>query len=214
MVADDRLAKLRADDVQRAATGVTESVKEDVDRILSGKTYDQLSVLQQQIMRKLSSNEPVDVEYWENLLRELVVYKAKAKLTDMHQELLAKRLQQLRTRQREEAAKVQEELQKVLTMQGGEVHGKGVGPGEGIPTEPVDQRLMEEQDRQFEKAAEEEDRSKASLIETYDRAMSPEPMLQLNRDDRELPIVNPEDDLRELVHIYMYSIVRRLTYNY
>lgn len=204
VVADDRLSKLRANEAHYAATGVTEGVKHDVDRVLSGKTYAQLEALQQQIMRKLGSNEPIDVEYWENLLRELVVYKAKAKLTDMHQEMLASRLVQLRTRQQEEARKVQEELEKVLSMQEIEVHGRGVEAGEGINVEPVDQEMTEEQDRTFEAEA----AAKQTLaVEPYERGMSPEPISHLNRDDRELPMVDPIDDLRELVrgvYIYMY----------
>ncbi|KAI9322666.1 mid region of cactin-domain-containing protein [Dichotomocladium elegans] len=197
VVADDRLSKLRASENFRAATGVTEQVKADVDRVLSGKTYNQLEALQQQIIRKLGSNEPVDVEYWENLLRELVVYKAKAKLTDMHQELLTSRLIQLRTRQREEALKVQEELQKVLFQQDAlEVHGRGVEAGEGIEVEPVDQDLTEEQDRAFEEQAAQDT---PLDIEVYERAMSPEPFKQLYREDRELPLIDPIDDLRELM---------------
>ncbi|KAI9268268.1 mid region of cactin-domain-containing protein [Phascolomyces articulosus] len=200
VVAEDRLAKLRKDENQRAATGVSEGVQQDVDRVLSGKSFAQLSVLQKQIMQKLGSNEPVDVEYWENLLSELVVYKAKARLTDMHQELLAKRLHQLRSKQREEAQKVQEELQRVLEQEGVEVHGRGVEAGEGIAMEPVDQTLMEEQDRAFEEQTNEEEEQEHDIsIEKYDRAMSPEPYEHLTRDDREMGVVDPLDDLRDLM---------------
>ncbi|KAG0166300.1 hypothetical protein DFQ28_007550 [Apophysomyces sp. BC1034] len=193
VVADDRVGKLRTTE---ARGGVAESVNQDIQRVLSGKTYTQLTVLQGQIMKKLSSNEPVDVEYWENLLKELVVYKAKAKLNAMHQELLSKRLHQLRTRQREEALKVQEELEKVLSMQSTEVYGRGVVAGEGISSEPVDQELMEQQDRTFEQSAEAE---QMTLIEPYERSMSPEPMSRLNRDDRELDIVDPIEDFKQLM---------------
>ncbi|KAG2217165.1 hypothetical protein INT45_003589 [Circinella minor] len=198
VVAEDKVNKLQKDATQRAATGVSEGVQEDVDRVLSGKSYDQLCVLQNHIMNKLSSNEPVDVEYWENLLSELVVYKAKAKLTDMHQELLAKRLNQLRSKQREEAQKVQEELQRVLEQENVEVHGRGVESGEGMEMEPVDQTLMEEQDRRaFEQEDKEEEQT--ILIEKYERSMSPEPFEHLSREDRDKKIVDPADDLKELM---------------
>lgn len=199
VVADDQLNKLRADPSQRLATGVSDDVKRDVDRVLSGKTYAQLTVLQEGIVKKLQSNNPVDVDYWENLLKELVVYKAKAKLNDMHQELLSKRLEQLRKRQQEEAQKVQEELRKVLYEQEEvQVHGQGVGPGEGIQTEPVDQTMMEQQDAAFEKEAQ---AAEDTAVQTYERSMSPEPLSQLGRDDRDAPIIDPMDDLRELVCI-------------
>ncbi|KAI9496606.1 mid region of cactin-domain-containing protein [Zychaea mexicana] len=202
VVAEDRLTKLRKDENQRAATGVSEGVQHDIDRVLSGKSHAQLIVLQNQIMQKLRSNEPVDVEYWENLLSELVVYKAKAKLTDMHQELLAQRLQQLRSKQQEEAMKVQEELQRVLEQEGVEVHGRGVESGEGIQVEPVDQSLMEEQDRVFEEQIEEEEEEADQdglMLEKYERAMSPEPYEHLTREDRDYPVVDPKDDLKDLV---------------
>lgn len=200
VVAEDALAKMKENDERIQAGKFAISVNQDIHRILSGKTVSQLSVLQDQIMRKLHSNEPVDVEYWENLLKELVVYKAKAKLNDMHQEILATRLQQLRDRQREEALKVQEELERVLSMQETEVYGQGVGAGEGIKSEPVDEDLTEAQDQSFVKDRDVVKKKSGSLLlEEYSRAMSPEPMTSLNRDDRELEIVDPVADLKELV---------------
>ncbi|KAI8374525.1 mid region of cactin-domain-containing protein [Radiomyces spectabilis] len=194
VVADDRLAKLREDEKRGLAGGVDVAVNEDIHRVLAGKTHFQLSVLQAQIMKKLSSNEPVDVEYWETLLRELVVFKAKAKLTDMHQELLASRLDQLRTRQREEALKVQEELERILSMQEEAVEGRGVLPGEGIPVEPVDQELTEKQDEAFNVPEKEE-----ITTEQYDRSMSPEPMPRLDAVSRDLPLLDPYEDLKQLM---------------
>jgi hypothetical protein len=200
VIAEDALSKMKENDERIQSGKFALSVNHDIHRILSGKTVSQLSVLQDQIIRKLSSNEPVDVEYWENLLKELVVYKAKAKLNDMHQEILATRLQQLRDRQREEALKVQEELERVLSMQETQVYGHGVGAGEGIETEPVDEDLTEAQDQSFVKEKDTVKKASGSLLlEEYSRAMSPEPMPSLNRDDRELEIVDPVADLKELV---------------
>ncbi|KAI9253708.1 mid region of cactin-domain-containing protein [Helicostylum pulchrum] len=200
VVAEDALSKMKENDKRVQAGGFAHSVNENIHRILSGKTVSQLSVLQKQIMQKLSSNEPVDVEYWENLLKELVVYKAKAKLNDMHQEILATRLQQLRNKQREEALKVQEELERVLSMQETEVYGQGVGAGEGIESEPVDEELTEAQDQLFVKENNTANKPSGSLLlEEYSRAMSPEPMTRLSRDDSELEIVDPAADLKELM---------------
>jgi hypothetical protein len=76
-------------DFQTKATTTTEdravsSVANDIDDLFSPKTYDQLEVLQGQIVNKLSGDEPVDVDYWESLLRNIKVYKAKARLRAMH----------------------------------------------------------------------------------------------------------------------------------
>lgn len=54
-----------------------ESVKADVTALLRGKSLTELRALQDSIRAKLSSGDPIDVEYWENLLKELAVWMAK-----------------------------------------------------------------------------------------------------------------------------------------
>lgn len=194
LVSADILEKMVQDSEQRALGGVSESVQQDIAALLSNKTLDQLTALQSQVTRKLQSNEPIDVEYWENLLKELIIYKAKAKLRDMHQVLLMKRLEQLRLRQRMEAQKVQQELEKVLAMHG-QVRGRGVNSGEGLEAEPVDEELMEEQDKRFEEEVDQE----PEQAEKYERGMSPKLFTELSNEDKDFEIIEPEDDLKRLV---------------
>ncbi|KAK2058258.1 hypothetical protein LY76DRAFT_64121 [Colletotrichum caudatum] len=73
----DRRQKLKP---QGPDARVVSTVSEDVDRILRPKTYEQLEALEAQIKAKLRSNDDIDVDYWEQLLRSLLVWKAKAKL--------------------------------------------------------------------------------------------------------------------------------------
>lgn len=61
-----------------------DSVAKDIDNLLSSKTYSELDTLESQINAKLRGDEPVDVDYWEQLLRSLRIWKAKARLNDMH----------------------------------------------------------------------------------------------------------------------------------
>ncbi|KAG1063716.1 hypothetical protein G6F42_027152 [Rhizopus arrhizus] len=72
VVAEDCLSKMRENEERIQSGGVALTVNQDIHRVLSGKTVSQLSVLQNQIQKKLASNEPIDVEYWENLLKELL----------------------------------------------------------------------------------------------------------------------------------------------
>lgn len=53
------------------------AVESDITTLLSGKTYDDLVALQRRIQEKLTSGEPVDTDYWEGLLKKLLVWKAK-----------------------------------------------------------------------------------------------------------------------------------------
>ncbi|KAI0521485.1 mid region of cactin-domain-containing protein [Xylaria bambusicola] len=60
----------------RAVSAVTS----DVDKILGPKSLQQLEKLEGQIQAKLRSDEVMDTDYWEQLLKSLQVYKAKARL--------------------------------------------------------------------------------------------------------------------------------------
>ena len=63
---------------QRQQMGIEAAavVESDVANLLAGKSYEHLVTLQRQIQAKLASREPMDVEYWEGLLKKLLVYKA------------------------------------------------------------------------------------------------------------------------------------------
>ena len=74
VVCKDWLERLR---LRRSKNDSIAIVESDVNTLLNGKSYEQLSQLQRQIQNKLASGEPVDVEYWEGLLKSLLVWKAK-----------------------------------------------------------------------------------------------------------------------------------------
>lgn len=82
----------------------------DIDKLLAPKTYEQLETLEVQVKKKLDSDEPIDYDYWEQLLRNLRIWKAKAKLRRVSQEIVKERLQTLRKQQAEAAMAVQERL--------------------------------------------------------------------------------------------------------
>lgn len=74
VVCKDRIERNR----QRQQMGVEAAavVESDIANLLAGKSYEHLVTLQRQIQAKLGSNEPLDVEYWEGLLKKVLVYKA------------------------------------------------------------------------------------------------------------------------------------------
>lgn len=88
----------------RGEMGLHVSVKEEVYSILQGKTYGQLERLHEQITKRLNArDETLDVDYWQGLLKRLTVQKAKARLREMHAEILQKRLQALEREVEEES---------------------------------------------------------------------------------------------------------------
>lgn len=122
IVCDDEIEQLRqreeAEHQARRqgleASGVHKAVSEDVLAVFRGKTYEDLSRMQSQIMAKITAGNAVDPEYWEGLLARLVVYKAKAKLRDIHAELLRRKLSQL------EAGQMLEEARRTVEDQQGQ----------------------------------------------------------------------------------------------
>ncbi|KAF7553757.1 hypothetical protein G7Z17_g3411 [Cylindrodendrum hubeiense] len=75
---------------------VVSSVSDDIDKILAPKTHEQLEGLEKQIKAKLQSNEDIDTDYWEQLLRSLLVWKARAKLNQVYEEIKTSRINQLK----------------------------------------------------------------------------------------------------------------------
>lgn len=86
------------------------SVAADINRLLSPKSYEQLQALEVQVRKKLDSNEPIDTDYWEELLRSLTVWKARAKVKKVFQAVIDERVRGLRDQQREEAESVRARL--------------------------------------------------------------------------------------------------------
>jgi hypothetical protein len=75
VVCKDRLDRVKAS--ERMGVEAAVAVEADITALLSGKSYEHLVTLQRQIQKKLTSGEPVDTDYWEGLLKKLLVWKAK-----------------------------------------------------------------------------------------------------------------------------------------
>ena len=62
----------------------------DIDKVLEPKSLGQLLQLEKQVDQKLNSSEPIDEDYWEQLLVRIGVYKAKAQLSRIHASIMAR----------------------------------------------------------------------------------------------------------------------------
>ena len=90
------------------------SVSTDIDRLLSPKTLAELMALERQISGKLESNEPIDVEYWEQLLKSVNVFKARAELKSVYDSVVKSRLEKYRQEQRVEGDTLKRKLDLLL----------------------------------------------------------------------------------------------------
>lgn len=75
VICKDNLDKIK--DQERMGADAALAVEGDIARLLNGKTYDELVSLQRRVQEKLGSGEPIDTDYWESLLKKLLVWKAK-----------------------------------------------------------------------------------------------------------------------------------------
>lgn len=145
------------------------SVSADVDRLLSPKNLTELDNLQKQISGKLQSNEPIDVEYWEQLLCNVDVYKSRAELNTVYRNIIESRLNDLKHEQRAEAVLMRNKLA-LLT---GISDAKDLRP-DGT-TSTVDNPKAQ------------------SPALTYSRNLDPEPLLKLRAEDKGLDTIDEKD---------------------
>ena len=85
VVCKDRLDRIENN--KRMGAEAAAAVEADISALLAGKTYDDLSSLQRRIQDKLTSGEPVDTDYWEGLLKKLLVWKAKVPISPISSSL-------------------------------------------------------------------------------------------------------------------------------
>ncbi|KAF8915819.1 mid region of cactin-domain-containing protein [Mucidula mucida] len=177
VVCKDNLDKLKAN--RQMGMEAAAAVEGDIARLLSGKTYDGLVSLQRQVQAKLTSGEPIDNDYWETLLKKLLVWKAKAKLKSFHEVVVRNRLEQLRKRQRDEALQAQEELLAGVA--------EVASAKAWIPKDPDSAAQALE--------------SKDEDVEEWDPSMEP-PLLDITKlpvEERQVDILTAKEDLRSLL---------------
>ena len=97
LVCEDELEKQQAMDEAKLKGdhGINHAVSDDINTMFEGKTSSELQDLESQINGHISNGEAADVEYWENLLKRLLVHKAKATLREVQASLLQQRLRKL-----------------------------------------------------------------------------------------------------------------------
>ncbi|WRT66241.1 uncharacterized protein IL334_003194 [Kwoniella shivajii] len=161
-------------------------VDKSASNIVSGLSLQRLIELENRTNSMLRSGQPVDGEFWDLVLRKIHVEKAIAKLNSIHEVVLKNRLEQFKRRQREDAAKVQAELGGVIVNKNENQFGGDMHADAGDVAEELEDI--------------EEDEDEDDYVEPYDTEMSPPPAdpRTMILDERRLPIVDEEDELRAL----------------
>ena len=162
---------------QRAAPEgrVVGSVASDVDRLLAPKNLMELEKLEEQIRGKLASNEPIDVDYWEQLLRSLQVWKARVTLKKVYQSVITSKTNDLKSQQQEEAYTLRQKLQVVL---------------EGA---------FSLEDRSEKDVSEGPSSTDLLNVRSLLKHLDPEPLLRIRMEDKGLGVVDEREFLDKLV---------------
>ena len=123
--------------------------------------------MEKQIEGKLQSKEPIDVEYWEQLLQNVAVYKARAELDAVYKSIIESRLNELKHEQRGQAAQAKEKLRLIL------INVECTSDVANEEPNPIDSALL----------------GRRSEIQ-YSRDLDPEPLLKLHAEDKGLDIMD------------------------
>lgn len=150
----------------------TSSVSADIERLLGPKNLPELEGLEEQIRKKLRSNDPIDVEYWEHLLQSVGVYKSRAELDVVYRSVVQSRLDDLRKEEEEEATDMQHKLQ--IFFQG-----------------------MESQHKKSSNTTSGDQDGPPQI--SYTRDIDPEPMLRLRQEDKGYDLLNEDEFLAKTV---------------
>ncbi|PSK60568.1 hypothetical protein B9Z65_718 [Elsinoe australis] len=90
------------------------AVAAQLDRVLGPKNLKELEALEKQVKQKLRSDEAIDVDYWENLLKRLAVHKARAQLRKVTRDVIGARLKGFRDEQTQVANAFAKEVAGVI----------------------------------------------------------------------------------------------------
>ncbi|KAF2002012.1 hypothetical protein P154DRAFT_431484 [Amniculicola lignicola CBS 123094] len=171
-----------------AAARGTDMVAKDINKLLEPKTYEQLEGLEVKIKKKLNSDEDIDFDYWEQLLRTLRVFKAKARLRRVSQDVVNERLQAFRNQQEEAAVAVQKKVQAIVLagkasdqdLQPLE-YGSALDPKPALKLRPEDKELKVVDEADFLKKLAEERRKVQTLGYVPAQKKAPELTVLQNR---------------------------------
>uniref|UniRef100_M4BBK7 Splicing factor Cactin n=1 Tax=Hyaloperonospora arabidopsidis (strain Emoy2) TaxID=559515 RepID=M4BBK7_HYAAE len=94
LVCNDRIRRLQRDDVRTDRGAIHDSVQETIDDMMIGKDAQELRTLQREVSETIASAlngaTGVDVDFWEEVAQQIKVYQARARLAQLHEEMLTK----------------------------------------------------------------------------------------------------------------------------
>lgn len=200
----EKLKRKRSDDSLSSRREVINPVvQKDVQKIFQGKTYAQLQILSKQMKDRIKKGGSIDVGYWESLLQQSHAFMAKARLKELHQKFLKRKLDELKMETTtEDDTNQQGTLKKNVVIEKveketNESDDAQPGPStedkeEEEETEEVDQKI------ELQKLSDAELREQA-IKEFYEHAYNPK-LLNFGEVEQE-KWVEPDNDIQKLGYL-------------
>lgn len=95
---------------------IVKPVEDDIEETLAGKNFQDLMILEDEINTMIESGDSsLDLQFWQRLLKELKLRKAKLKLEQIHKQVISERLKKLKKTQATEALRSKMQISQLLT---------------------------------------------------------------------------------------------------
>lgn len=115
ILCEDTIGELSKDtNLQMKYTGVHESVEHEIHSMLSGKSYEELNNLQNSIVKKLQSGDVLETDYWETLLRNLIIYKARTNVMNFYLQARSKKTETISMHQKAREEHARDEFARIF----------------------------------------------------------------------------------------------------
>ncbi|PVU94920.1 hypothetical protein BB561_002182 [Smittium simulii] len=174
------------------STGVSKDVEDEIINMLDNKTIPELIDLQNQIRKKVNSNEPVDMDYWEEVLKQIIVEQAKLKINEYHKKVMSALIKKTRQSQQIEAKRNQQELAAILS--------KYKTPSSSLDNTQASHPQSKILNYSSDLATPDFNSAQNNTnIEVFNQSMEPVLSEKILYEDRKLPLLTEEEDRENLV---------------
>ncbi|OMJ07081.1 Cactin [Smittium culicis] len=179
LVCDSRRQRLKEID---SSTGVSKAVEQEIIAFLNKKSKEDLDIIEAEIQQKFQSNLPIDSDYWEQVLKQMVVEKAKLKIDEYHNKVISNLLIQTRRKQQDDAAKHQHELALYLS-----------NPANSIPLVAPNESVQDTDNIDSINTGDSDSQQINKVVEEFSSEMEPVLLKDVGREDRNLDIYSQDE---------------------
>ncbi|GFS73672.1 hypothetical protein TNCV_2246941 [Trichonephila clavipes] len=221
IIVDDEIHKL-CDNSDGHRESINTAVSSEIVSIFKGKTPKQLQAMYRQIKKK-TTEEGVDISYWETLLSRLNAYMARARLRERHEENLRNKLFKLKEEQGVQQAtplfpcvsgnKLATEMPSTSAEPELKEATNDDSPVASTSKEPEESNVPSENNKHIEETTNNEKQSETvkHVVEVYDSGRYSPVLIKYSKVEPGVILTDPLEDTAKLEYMQQ-SLTKRQTY--